>query len=59
MHIYATSFVTNYSLPHFCRTDIKQLSFLFNTWVQKFGIPFHYPSQAPPLLLILKSVFVT
>ena len=29
------------------------------TWVQKFGIPFHYPSQAPLVLLIVKSVFVT
>ena len=56
VHTYATRFVTNYR-PHFCRTNIKQFTVLYS--VQKFGIPFDYPFQALPLLLILRSVFAT
>ena len=44
--------------PHFGQTNINSL--LLYTWVlKKFGIPFHYLFQAPPLFLILKNIFMT
>lgn len=56
VHVYATRFVTNYR-PHFCRTNSKQFTVTY--FGPKYGIPFHYPFQVPPLLLILRSVFGT
>lgn len=59
VHTYATRFETITDLTFVEQIYIKQLHVTIQYLGPKIWNPFHYPSQAPPLLLIVMSVYMT